>query len=149
MKESDESSAPFQPKIPAFAGMTGVRIATAAIIGLLAASPATTRGGDSLAALSSLEAGRWQLRDLNSGRASSLCLGNRRALMQVRHSGQCAWTVIRNEAKDATIAYTCGDGSGRTALRVETPRLAQIDTQGVLGGIPYAMRAEARHVGSC
>lgn len=125
------------------------RVLAAMGVALLAASPAVPQRGESLTALSSLEAGRWQLRDLDSGRTSSLCIGNRRVLMQIRHAGQCAWTVIGNDARDATITYTCGDGSGRTALRVETPRLAQIDTQGVVGGVPYAMRAEARRVGSC
>lgn len=122
----------------------------AALLALFAASPAIPRGNGELTALSTLEAGRWQLRDLDSGREGSLCIGNRRALMQARHgTRQCGWTVIRNEAAEATITFTCDNGSGRTALRVETPRLAQIDTQGILNGSPYALRAEARHVGSC
>ena len=121
----------------------------AGAVGLFAAAPAVT-ATPALPALSALEAGRWQIRDLDTGAVRSICLGDRRVLMQLRHGGaQCAWTVVRSETKEATVTFDCGNGSGRTALRVETPRLAQVDTQGIIDGLPYAVRAEARHAGSC
>ena len=127
-----------------------VRLIGAATFGVIATTPAVPQTPSVLAALSQLERGRWHVRDLDSGETQSLCLRERRVLMQIRHgAGRCEWTVIRNEAREATVTYSCADGSGRTALRVETPRLAQIDSQGVLQGIPYALRAEARLVGSC
>jgi hypothetical protein len=48
------------------------------------------------------------------------------------------------------VTYDCAQaGQGRTALRVETARLVQIDSQGVSGGTPFAMTLEARRVGAC
>lgn len=118
--------------------------------GLTAATPAIPETAPALPALLALERGRWQIRDLETGTADTMCITDRRVLMQLRHgAAQCAWTVTRNETRDATVTYNCGDGSGRTTLRVETPRLAQIDSQGVLDGTPYALRAEARRVGTC
>jgi len=40
-------------------------------------------------------------------------------------------------------------GRGRTILRVETPRLVQIDSQGLHYGAPFALRAQARKTGPC
>ncbi|QPQ55988.1 hypothetical protein IC614_05260 [Allosphingosinicella flava] len=119
-------------------------------IGLAATAAASPETARDLSALSALDSGRWQIRDLDSGASQTLCVGDRRVLMQIRHgAAQCEWTVIRNEARQSTITYSCPNGSGRTAMRLETPRLAQIDSQGVLNGIPYGMRAEARRTGAC
>ena len=58
--------------------------------------------------------------------------------------------VLSNDVKGATVHYTCpANGFGRTSVRVETPRLAKIDTQGIMGNAPFAYRAEARKVGAC
>ena len=44
-----------------------------------------------------------------------------------------------------TVNYSCpGVGRGRTEIRFETPRLIQIDSQGLDRGAPFALRAEAR-----
>lgn len=119
-------------------------------VSFAAVSPATPQRVSDLPALSRLEPGRWEIRDLDSGATESLCLGDRRALMHLRHRpAQCSWTVIRNDGRDATVTFRCSNGSGRTALRVETARLAQIDSQGILNGLPYALRAEARRAGIC
>ncbi len=40
-------------------------------------------------------------------------------------------------------------GSGRTTIRVETPRLVQIETQGIADQSPFAFSAEARRIGTC
>lgn len=106
-----------------------------------------------LAALAVLEPGLWQLRDLDNGNAAqqSICVADASSLLQLRHpNAACSRTVISNGVKGATVHYTCpADGYGRTELRVETPRLAQIDTQGIAGNTPFSYRVEARRIGVC
>jgi hypothetical protein len=104
-----------------------------------------------LEALTHLERGRWQIRDTESGTALSVCLGDPIVLVQLEHRGvSCGREVLASEAGGGTIQYTCpGRGFGHTSIRVETPRLARIDTQGLVDGRPFAYRAEARKVGSC
>jgi hypothetical protein len=71
--------------------------------------------------------------------------------MQLRHrSAPCTRLIVADGERDAVVHYTCpASGYGQTALRVETPRLAQIDTQGIIDNRPFALRAEARRVGPC
>ena len=124
-------------------------LAAVAIVSLPA--PAADRG--KLTALSQLEPGLWQLRDLDRRGAPPqvICVADPEILMQVQHrNAPCSRIVIANDAKGATVHYTCpATGFGRTALRVETPRLAQIDTQGISGKSPFAYRLEARRTGAC
>jgi hypothetical protein len=105
-----------------------------------------------LTALGSLEPGLWQLRELDGdGAPQSLCAGDLAALMRTEHpNAPCTSTVIADEPKSATIHYSCAaQGFGRTSLRVETSKLAKIDTQGIAGNVPFAHRLLARHVGAC
>jgi hypothetical protein len=71
--------------------------------------------------------------------------------MQVQHrNSPCSRLVIANNERGATVQYTCpAGGFGRTSILVETPRLAQIDTQGIVGNTPFGYRAEARRIGPC
>jgi hypothetical protein len=71
--------------------------------------------------------------------------------MQVQHrNSPCSRLVIATDTSGATVQYTCpAGGFGRTSIRVETPRLAQIDTQGIVDNTPFGYRAEARRVGPC
>jgi hypothetical protein len=71
--------------------------------------------------------------------------------MQLQHGATaCSRLVIGNEKASATVHYSCpGAGWGRTTLRVETPRLARIDTQGIANNAPFAFSAEARRIGAC
>lgn len=103
-----------------------------------------------LEALSKLERGRWQLSD-TEGVARSVCLRDPAALVQLEHEGlSCGQEVVASEASAATVQYSCpGRGFGHTSIRVETPRLARIETQGLADGKPFAYRVEARKVGSC
>lgn len=104
-------------------------------------------------ALARLEPGLWQLRDLDAPGAAqqSLCVADPLVLAQLRHrNAPCTRLVVSNGERDAVVHYTCpASGYGQTALRVETPRLAQIDTQGIVENRPFAFRAEARRVGPC
>jgi hypothetical protein len=104
-----------------------------------------------LEALAKLEPGRWQLRDAEAAAARSVCLADPATLVQLEHEGvSCGQEVLASEAGAATVEYTCpGRGFGRTSIRVETPRLARIDTQGLVDGRPFAYRVEARRVGAC
>jgi hypothetical protein len=95
----------------------------------------------------------WQLRDLDQPQAAqqSICVADPTLLVQLRHrNAPCTRLVLSEDAAGAVFHYTCpASGYGQTALRIETPRLAQIDTQGIAGNRPFAYRAEARRVGTC
>lgn len=120
----------------------------------IAASPAKSgRSGQPLAALARLQPGLWQIRELSNDRAvpQSICIVDPTMLLQVKHYKEpCSRLVIADQADGATVHYTCpANGFGRTSLRVETSRLAKIDTQGIIDKTPFAFRAEARLVGPC
>lgn len=120
----------------------------------LSAAPAIPQGkGAALSALSRLEPGLWQIRNLEDRGAApqSICVADPTILVQVQHrNSPCSRLVLANDADGATVHYTCpAHGFGRTSVRVETPRLAKIDTQGIVDNAPFAYRAEARRVGAC
>ena len=105
-----------------------------------------------MAALSRLEPGQWTLtaHDRHAP-ARTVCLGDSRVLLQLQHTGEvCSRFVIANDPNKTVVHYTCpGDGHGRTTIRVETPRLAQIESQGIDGREPFDWTLEARRTGSC
>ena len=48
------------------------------------------------------------------------------------------------------MQYTCrGRGYGRTHIRRETGRLVQIESQGIVDGLPFDFVAEGRRIGEC
>lgn len=103
-------------------------------------------------ALASLQPGQWQLRSSNAGSlAKTLCLGDPRMLLQVRHGTlPCTKFVITNEATYAVANYSCAaSGSGRTSVRVETPRVIQIESQGIADMAPFEVSYEGRRIGNC
>jgi hypothetical protein len=104
-----------------------------------------------LEALAKLEPGRWQLSQADGAELRSVCLADPVALVQLEHeSATCEQEVLASEGGAATVEYTCpGRGFGRTSIRVETPRLARIDTQGFADGRPFSYRVEARKLGAC
>ncbi|HEX8513523.1 MAG TPA: hypothetical protein VF688_10520 [Allosphingosinicella sp.] len=117
---------------------------------LAVAAPVFAFALPDLEAFSKLERGRWQLRD-SVGEPRSICLGDPTALVQLEHDGAtCRQEIVASDKGGATVQYSCpGRGFGHTSIRVETPRLARIDTQGLVDGRPFSYRAEARKVGSC
>jgi len=122
------------------------------LAGILAvAGPVFALALPKLEALARLEPGRWQLRDSEGAAARSICLADPAVFVQLEHEGvSCGSEILASEAGAATVEYTCpGRGFGRTSIRVETPRLARIDTQGLADGRPFAYRVEARKVGAC
>jgi hypothetical protein len=103
-------------------------------------------------ALATLQAGQWQLRSLDgSAPTKSLCLGDPRVLLQIRHATQtCTKFIITNSATETVVHYSCAaTGNGRTSIRVETPRVIQIESQGIADKAPFDWAYEGRRVGDC
>lgn len=103
-------------------------------------------------ALATLQSGQWQLKSRDgSAPNKTLCLGDPRVLFQIRHSGpSCNKYIISNDPSEAVVHYSCtGTGSGRTSIRVETPRVIQIESQGIEGKDPFDWSYEGRRVGEC
>lgn len=128
------------------------RIVSRALAGLAClAGGAALAQGVQLAMLDRLEPGMWELRARQGGRTERVCLDDGRRLIQLRHPNlPCRQFVVEDEATAVTVHYTCnGQGSGRTHLRFESPRLVQIETQGVASKLPFDFTAEARRIGSC
>jgi hypothetical protein len=131
---------------------TGARVAVliaAAVAGF--AVPAMGQR-QPLAMLDQLESGRWELRsrDMRSP-AEQLCLRDGRRLIQLRHPmANCDRLIVADGSTEVTVQYTCrGRGYGRTHIRRETGRLVQIESQGILDGLPFDFVAEGRRVGDC
>lgn len=127
------------------------RIAMAVGAGLFLAGPAVPQVRPALPLLDRLEAGQWELRGPGNTLIAAICLGDRAALAQPYHRGlSCQQSLVSSDARSVTVRYSCpGVGSGRTEILVETPRLAQVDSQGLDRGTPFALRAEARRTGAC
>lgn len=105
-----------------------------------------------LQVLQKIEPGQWDIRPLDvrdGGR--TMCITNPATLLTLGHPGMtCSRFDITNAANEAVVHYRCpGTGSGQTSLRLETPRLVQIETQGILRQTPFQMRFEARRTGAC
>lgn len=103
-------------------------------------------------ALTSLQPGQWEIRSRDNPDANrSFCMSDAKVLLQLRHPNSiCSRFVISDTGREATVQYSCAaSGNGRTSIRVETPRLVQIETQGVADQSPFAFSAEARRVGEC
>jgi hypothetical protein len=114
------------------------------------ASAAFAQPRPALPALAMIEPGLWQLRTQGET-PRSICVADPNSLIQLRHrAAPCSRLVIASEKAAATVHYSCpGAGWGRTTLRVETPRLARIDSQGIADNEPFAFTAEARRIGPC
>lgn len=101
--------------------------------------------------LNQIEKGVWTLKTRPSGTTRSICLRDGRELLALRHkTAGCSRYIVENTARELTVHMTCGTGGhARTTLRYETPRLIDIDTQGLVGGSPYSDTYEARRTGPC
>jgi hypothetical protein len=117
-------------------------------IGLL--SPAAAQA-PSLAMLSGLDDGRWEVRPRDGSAVRRLCVKSGLELIQLQHGqADCSRFVVEDGPQAVTVQYTCrGNGYGRTSVRRETGSLVQIDSQGIAGGLPFQFSAEARRVGAC
>ena len=118
---------------------------------LVAAAPFMTRVGlPKSPVLDAIEPGKWELR--GSGvNPVTLCIGDLQALLQVRHATMtCSRFVVTNETRLLTVSYRCPRaGYGMTTIRLETPRLIQVETQGIAENQPFALTLEGRRTGEC
>ncbi|MEO0032481.1 MAG: hypothetical protein RIS94_2239 [Pseudomonadota bacterium] len=131
-----------------------VRKAAFALIAGACALPAITAGAQRAAPalLDRIEPGQWELRDRdNDEMRTRLCVASGWQMVQIRHQReQCRSFVVQESPGAVTVHYTCpGNGYGRTEIRLENPRLAQVETQGIAGGLPFLFAAEARRIGDC
>ncbi|MFV0645138.1 MAG: DUF3617 domain-containing protein [Sphingomonadaceae bacterium] len=101
--------------------------------------------------LSGLQKGQWELRFRGSEPARKICVRNGQELIQIAHrEAGCSRYVVEDSPQAVTVQYTCkGNGYGRTAIRKETGRLVQIQSQGIAGDRPFQFTAEGRYVGQC
>ncbi len=138
-----------------FAAGHGARFTLAGIAVAAAAGAVSAQGSDAggMAMLNAAEAGRWELRDVRQNEIlhASVCVGNPVLLTQPQHgTAACSHTVISSSPRQLTVQYSCpGTGSGRTTLRLETPRLLRVQSQGMFRGAPFNFDAQARRVASC
>lgn len=119
---------------------------------VLAGAPALAFAVSDLAALAQLERGRWRIAESDAERPPRLvCLRDPMMLVQIEHGpAACRRQIVASDEAGGTVQYRCaGRGFGHTRIVVETPRIARIDTQGIVDGRPFAWRAEARRVGVC
>lgn len=107
--------------------------------------------GVQLAMLDRLTPGLWEIRMREGGQTERLCLDDGRRLIQLRHPNlACRQFVVEDAPAAVTVHYTCaGQGTGRTRLRFETPRLVQIESTGFASRLPFDFAAEARRIGDC
>lgn len=105
----------------------------------------------SLAMLDSLQKGGWEVRYRDGSATKKVCVRSGREFIQLRHAGGgCNRFVVDDDATEVTVQYTCrGNGYGRTSIRMETPSLVQIDSQGIADGKPFQFSAEARRTTAC
>jgi hypothetical protein len=124
-------------------------LSTVGLLGFLAVPALGQR--PSLAMLDGLNRGGWELRERGGGAVTSMCLDNARKLIQLRHPGlPCSSVIVEDSATEVTVQYTCrGQGYGRTRIRRETNALIQIDSQGIVNGLPFSYVAEGRRAGAC
>ena len=116
----------------------------------LISSGATAQAG-SLGMLANLAKGEWTLKSRDGSLDRKICVRTGMELIQLRHREQnCSRFVVEDEAQEVVVQYTCpGNGYGRTKIRQETPSLLQVQTQGIVEGLPFQANAEARRTGTC
>jgi hypothetical protein len=125
------------------------RIALAAAAAAALPAAATIAAEDS--PFGNLETGKWTVRSGDGAAERELCLRDPAQLVRLEHAGAtCANESVAGDGRGVTIQYSCpGHGYGHTILKIETPRVATIETQGLVDGRPFAYRATARKVGPC
>ena len=125
-------------------------IAAVGMIALGLTLPAAAQS-DGLAMLGGLTKGEWTIKHRDGSEDRKICVKTGQELIQLRHSDTgCSRFVVEDAANKVTVQYTCpGNGYGRTNIRKETGALVQIESQGIVSGLPFQFAAEARRTGSC
>ena len=124
--------------------------ALAAGAALWLAVPALAQG-NGLAMLGTLAKGEWSIKQRGVARDRKICVKSGEELIQLMHrEGGCNQFVVEDGAARVTVQYTCpSNGYGRTSIRRETGTLVQLESQGIHGGVPFQLTAEARRTGAC
>jgi hypothetical protein len=131
-------------------------ITLSGICAIFAASGAfaIAQGGD-LSLLESVERGMWQLRAVGGGPTTAplnqICVSDPTRLVQIQHgAAPCEHYVVRSSATAVTVSYSCkGMGQGLTTIRKESPRLIQIQSQGIRNNAPFSFSVEGRRMSAC
>ncbi len=131
------------------AKVIGLGCIAAAMLGI-GAMPGLAQG-NGLAMLGTLAKGAWMIKYRDGSPDRKICLRTGQELIQLRHrESGCNQFVVEDGATKVTVQYTCpGNGYGRTSIRRETPALVQLESQGIEGGLPFQLVAEARRTGPC
>lgn len=126
--------------------------ALAAIVGSAIPFHSHATQDQPLAALGAIEPGLWELRSRgDQSENRSICVADPAAFLTLQHEGAtCSRFVIDNAQRMATVQYSCASvGNGQTTVRVETPRLVQIESQGVVNRELFSVHLEGRRTGGC
>lgn len=103
--------------------------------------------------MNGVEPGLWSIHALDKGEpdVAPYCVADPTRLLQFRHpSATCSRLIIADTPRVATIQYSCpGGGWGRTSVRVISPSMMRLDTQGIADNAPFALSAVARRLGDC
>lgn len=106
---------------------------------------------DALDMLRTLTKGEWTVKFRDGSPDLKVCVRTGDELVQIKHRRpDCSRFVVEDNPSKVTVQYTCpGNGYGRTDIRRENASLVQIDSQGIVAGLPFQFAAEARRTGSC
>ncbi len=135
--------------LPALLSPIGIASAIGMIaLGLSLPVAAQTAG---LGMLNGLTKGEWTVKHRDGSADTKICVRTGEELIQLRHrQSGCSRFVVEDAADKVAVQYTCPrNGYGRTNIRKETNGLVQIESQGISGGLPFQITAEARRTGSC
>lgn len=102
--------------------------------------------------LARIQPGQWVLRGLDGSTPTrTICLTDPTVLLQLNHPElACSRIVLEDGATSGKVHYSCpGHGHGDTMIRVETPTLIDIVSQGIVDNAPFNMSIEGRRVGEC
>jgi hypothetical protein len=118
--------------------------------GVWLAAPGLAQG-NGLGLLDALTKGEWTIKYRDGSPERRICLRSGAEVIQLKHKQtDCNRFVVEDSAARVTVQYTCpGNGYGRTSIRRETPSLIQLESQGIVDGMPFQMAAEARRTGTC
>lgn len=124
-------------------------IAVAAVVVGLAVPVLAQASG--LAMLGTLSRGEWTIKQRGAASDRKICVRSGAELIQLMHrESGCSRFVVEDGAARVTVQYTCpGNGYGRTSIRRETDTLVQLESQGIVGEMPFQLTAEARRTGPC
>ncbi len=117
-----------------------------------AAGFAQPAAAPTLRAMRAIAPGNWSLREPGTAApARESCVSDTAAFLRLRlRNAQCSRFVIENSPAMATVHYTCpGSGHVRTTIRVDTPRVLRIESEGMIDGMPFSDTLEARRLGAC